>query len=662
MRGAWRNIRRAGGAVSVLLALVLLGMGTAPDVRAQGEEPTPILITVVASEQIGPGSLMDVLVQYELVDANAGADLNYNVVGPCRIVERHPEPPNPIANTWVPGRGLDTKGVIQIRVQVDPGSDGQVIRHQIQVRWGAKSRTFSAQTWIVYVPPTATPTSTPRPRATPTLAAPGPTAIPVPTLVLTEVIVLSAAGDPVSSVEANQLIALRIGYSSTSDIADMQAAIRFQPDVVNVPGLQQGPEGYVVSGLTLPAGAGAMLDLPIQARIRPYLEQENGYELHATVQLLPTAGMTLTLSGSPASAVVQVAQPLLVDVQASLEAITVRAGGSLIVRVACRNYGATPVGPVKLSLTGLPSGFAVSPAEQTIERLADRSNVEERVFTIHAPESFEGNVRFSAVARAGDTVIESSQVSAETLAPMRLALEMSADRATVQAGGSLNLTVHIENPGSIEVQGITAKIFDAAQNLSAPVQDVGNLPPNASRDITFAVEVPQDFSGDMPSTLAAQAVSGDGTISQSDPVTVSVICRPRYEVLVQPPAGGLRSGQSVEVTCLVRNTSQCSARELFVTVDNLPPGFAPAAAQKIPELAPGSARQVVFTLLVPSGFVGEGSLEVAVADGGGNSGRSQPVSLSVNGLSTLSIVAFGLLVLLALIMVVGGVVLYFQGR
>ncbi len=664
MTGVRGNIWRVSSAMGALLAAVLLAMPGMPLARAQGEEPTPIQIQLVVPEQIGPGSLMDVWVQYNLVDPNAGADLNYNVFGPCHVVGRDPEPPNPTVNTWAPGRGMAAKGTIQIRVQVDSGSDGQIIRHQVEVRWGTKSRTFAGQTRIVYVPPTATPTLTPRPRATPTRTASVPTAIPVPTLVLTEVIVLNANGDPVSSTEANQEIALRIAYSSTADIPDLGAAVRFEPDVVNVEGLQQGPEGYVVHGLVLPAGrgAGGVLDLPIKGRIRPYLEKESGYELRATVQLLPTAGMTVTLSGSPASAVVQVMQPLLVTVQASLETNAVKAGGSVIVHVTCQNHGLTSIGPVRFSLTSLPAGFDVSPAEQIIDRLAGKSSAEERLFTIHSPQGFEGPLSFRVVARAGETVIESPQMSAEALPPMHLTLEVSADKSTVQAGESLHLTVRIINPGKLEVEGITAKVVDAALSLGSPAQEVGNLPPGTSRDITFVVDVPQDLPGDMASSLVIQTVSRDGTISQSEPLTMPLVCRPRFEVLVQPLVGNLRSGQSVEVISLVRNTSQCTARDMFVTVESLPPGFALPAAQKLLELAPGGTRQMVFSLLVPPGFTGEGSLEVAVADGGGNRGRSQPTGMSVSGLPTTSIIIFGLLVLLAVTMVVGGVVLYFRQR
>jgi uncharacterized membrane protein len=350
------------------------------------------------------------------------------------------------------------------------------------------------------------------------------------------------------------------------------------------------------------------------------------------------------------------------DVQANLEASRVRAGGSLIVRVVCRNHGSTAVGPVRLSLASLPAGFVVSPAEQTISQLADRSDAQERLFTVHTPDSYVGSVSLGAVARLGDTTIESPGMSAEMLAPMRLALTATADKSTVQSGDSLHLTVHITNPGSTNVEAITAKIIDSAQHLDAPVQDVGDLGPGASRDIVFALQVPRDLPGDRASVLVVEAVSGDGTISQSDPLTVPVICRPQYEVLVQPLASGLRSGQSFEVTCLIRNASQCTARDLFAAVENLPPGFAAPVAQKIPELAPGAARQVVFSLLVPAEYIGEGTLEVAVTDGGGHSGRSEPTGLSVGALPTLSIIAFGLLVVLAVSMVVAGAVLYFRER
>ena len=655
---------RAGRAVGALLVSVLLAMIGLPQAQAQDEEQSPIRIELVVPERSGPGSLIEVLVHYDLVDPNAGADLNYNVFGPCHVVKRDPEPRVPSANTWSPGHGMPAKGTIQIQVQVDPGTEGQAISHQVQVRWGSKSRSFSGQTSLVYIPPTPTPTPTPRPQVTATRAAPEPTTIPVPTLILTEVVFLNADGAVISSTDVNQQIRLRIGYSSTADIADLAAEVRFEPDVVNVDGLQQGPVGFLLSGLVLPAGdkpGGAVFDLPIKGRIRPYLEQESGYELHATVQLLPSAALTMTLSGSPASAVVQVTQSLLVTVQASLEANAVRAGGSAIVHVACENHGRTPVGPVKVSLVGLPVGLAASPAEQAIDRIPD-GGVEERLFTIHVPQSFEGPFTFTAAAQMGDIIIESPQTKAETVPAMPLMLEVSADRSTVQAGESLVLTAHVANPGRLQVEDIVARVVDSTQHLAGPDQSLGSLPSGETRDVTFVIDVPQDFPGDVVSSLIVQTVSKDGTISTSTPLSMPVLCRPRFEVLVQPFAGSLRSGQSAEVTSLVRNTSQCDARDLFVSVENLPAGFAPPAPQKVPELAPGGTRQMVFSLLVPPGYQGDGSLEVAVVDGGGNRARSQPIGVSVTALPTLSIVAFGLLALLAAIMALGGAVMYFRER
>jgi hypothetical protein len=161
---------------TVLLALLLVG-GRASRSLAQGqEEPGPIEIELVVPPQAGPGTMIDVLIQYDAVDIKAGADINYNFLGPGRIWTRDPEPPNPIVNTWKP-TWSDPKGTIKIQLLIDEGTDGQAIQHMVEVRWGPKNRKFGATTQIKYVPPTATPTVTPRPR--PTQAVPTATPAPV---------------------------------------------------------------------------------------------------------------------------------------------------------------------------------------------------------------------------------------------------------------------------------------------------------------------------------------------------------------------------------------------------------------------------------------------------------------------------------------------------
>ena len=113
----WLWCRRAFA--GVLFVLVILGGLCVPALSAQ-QEPSPISVELSVPAEAGPGSIVELVVRYDAVDLNAGADLNYNVFGPAHVLRRSPEPPNPIANTWYPGKsGMPVKG--EMTVPTVPG-------------------------------------------------------------------------------------------------------------------------------------------------------------------------------------------------------------------------------------------------------------------------------------------------------------------------------------------------------------------------------------------------------------------------------------------------------------------------------------------------------------------------------------------------------------
>ena len=223
------------------LAIVVLFLVATYVVYAQDEEPSPIELTIKIPQQVAPGQVLDVVVDYDVVDRNAGAILNYNLSGPGRIWTRSPEPPNPIANTWGP-KFDPLKGTIKIQVRADDNADGQVLKHEIEVKWGYKYKKYIIETKIKYVPPTPTPTSTPRPRPGPTKPAPTPTK---PVLNLTEARFVEAENPAAAAQEAqaNQPISLVVKYTSSADMDDVEVYVRFEPDLVNLVGVEPADDG-----------------------------------------------------------------------------------------------------------------------------------------------------------------------------------------------------------------------------------------------------------------------------------------------------------------------------------------------------------------------------------------------------------------------------------
>ncbi len=649
--------------VGLLLALLMMG-GKA---WAQGEEPSPIEIELVAPNEASPGSEIEVLIRYDVVDLNAGADINYNVFGPCRILKRDPEPPNPVYNTWLPGRD-NARGTIRIRIQVNADSIGETLRHQVEVRWGPKVRKFETTTVIKNIPPTPTPTFTPRPRPQPKPTPTRqqlPTPTPRPGISLREVAFISpkADGRPLTTAEAGDEIVLRATYASTGELKDVRVVVRFEPDVVNLDGIRRMDGRYVLQLASLPAApeGGPIFSPPIKGRIRPYSGGGERYELRAFLSLELPAGAVTDTSGEVVSKPLVVTQQMLMSVRADLDARVVRSGGSLIVHAICENLGTTVLSGIALRVAGLPTELTVTPQQQTIGQLAKGEN-QERVFTVDIPKGWEGVFTLRVAAIVGEKAIESEPVSVEVVSAAPLVLKLTVDKTTVSAGESLYAEVVIANEGRFPVQGVTAKLVDTTGNLGVLFQEIGDLEPGDSRKAVFVVAVPPDLPADTSVSLVAQAIAADGEISQSSPVVVALSCVPSLEITLVPPRGKTEGGKSVGVLVVLRNPAHCPARDVTVSLTGLPAGFAVPPPQKIAELTGGGERSLTFNLLVPEGYQGEVTLSAEATDNASRQVTAPPVSFTVGGVPVAAAAVFGLLLLLALAAIIIGVVLYFRHR
>jgi uncharacterized membrane protein len=655
----WPSLNRLAARVLALVAL----LGLFPlAIHAQGGEPSPIEIELVVPEQAGPGTLIELQINYRAVDLNAGADLNYNVFGPCHIRTREPEPPNPLVNTWMPNRGLPPAGTIKIQLQVDPGTEGQIIQHQVEIRWGGKARHFDAQTAIKAIPPTSTPTATPRPRLIPTPVQPTltPTPASASTFALTNVAFTDLEGKPVASADANQEIVLQISYTSSGISEDMPLHIRFEPDVVNLQDAQRTTAGYSTTLSFVPDSENAST-ISLRGRIRPYEDAGQQYSLRAIAQVQPEAGAIDLVSGEAAS-VIEVSQTISILVKASVDSTIVRTGGNIIIHALCENLGQVAASDVLLSVSPLPPGFSVSPAEQRIDRIQQGEEKEERLFTIHTPNDWQGSFTFKLMAEMNGELIESEPRTVEIVIPVPLSIEASVERPTVRAGETIYVYANASNGGKLPAQGVTAKLVDTTNNLGVLVQDIGDIAPGEAQKLVFMVEIPPDFPADVVSSLVVQLVSADGSVSTSLPLAVTVACVPRVEASVQSPSKRLESGQSMEVIVTLRNTGQCLARDVLVSIDGLPGLFAPPPQQKIVELAPGTVRYVPFNILIPEGYQGSGSFVIRVLDSTATELWAKPVDFVVGGVPVVLTVVFGFLVIVAVMAVVVGIVFYFRHR
>jgi hypothetical protein len=647
----------------VLLLLWVVFWISPLDVVAQ-EEASPITIELLAPQEAGPGQVIDIRIQYDVIDPNAGAEIIYNLIGPGHILAREPEPPNPIVNIWAPGREMPT-GTIKVQVRANEDAEGQRLGHLVEVRWGAKVHRFEAETLIKYVPPTATPTYTPRPQASPT-TPPEPTTSPAaPTVRLTDAAILTADGSvPISTAEANEEIAFQATYVSSGPAEDVTALVRFEPDVVNLDGMPWGEGGYALQLGTLAAAPGGadLFTMPLQGRIRPWSEGGEHYKLRAVIQLRVPDTVTDNSPDQVPSQVVDVAQSMRLIVNASAEAEVVRAGGSIIVHTRGTNLGSVPVEQLKFQIAGLPEGYLVSPGQQVIDHVAADGGSEERVFTIRVPEDGDERLTFRVAATLSGQVIESQPMTVRIVPPASLDLQVSAERLAVRAGETLYVEVVCTNDGFLIAEDVEAKLIDTTGNLGVLLQRFGDVGPGESIHRVFAVTVQEDFPTDVVSSLVVRTTSKNGAFAESSPLVVEVSCVPQYEIVVQPPLGQMEGGQSVETAVILRNVSQCTARDVLLSVEGLPKGFVVPPAQELAELAPGSARHLNFNLLIPEGYRGDVSFTVVGGDGAGTQLRAAPSSFTVRGVSTVFTIVFGALFLLALSAIIGGVVLYFRHR
>jgi hypothetical protein len=671
VRPSYSRVTRGALALMLLACMILPSGWLLVPVSAQGKEPSPIEVELIAPEQAGPGTVAEILIRYDAVDLNAGADLNYNVFGPGHVLTRDPEPPNPAYNTWIPTPET-AQGTIKIRIQVHEGTDGQTILHQVEVRWGSKAAKYEARTLVKPLPPTPTPTPRPRPLQPTAVPAPTPTQPTesvLPEITLRAVSLVDLEGQPLSAAEINQEIAIEATYVSSDDARDVTIEVRFEPDVVNL-NLPRAGAGYVQVFSLLPAApnGGPLFEPALIGRIRPLEGGGDVYALQAFVRIVPSQEPAGDEAQGLESAPIEVHQSLSLRLSASTEAEIVRAGGNLIVHALVENPGSMPVDQVRLTLSELPDGFVVSPSEQAIEQVPANGGTERRVFTVRSPEDYEGQLDLYVIATRGGVdelrplVLESETLTVRIGAAMPLRLATSASATAVYAGDAVYVDVSATNDSQFEASGVTAKLIDVSGNLGVLVQDVGDIGPGESREWVFVVQVPDDFPADTTATLVVQTISEDGITSQSSEIELAVACRPRLEVLVEPPAGRLRGGDSVEAIALIKNVSQCAARDVSVSLVGLPEPFVQPPAQGILELAPGEARYATFNVLIPQGYRGDASLIGEASTAQGARGQSPPMRIAVGGPSPALTVAFGLLILVVAAAGVVGAVLYFRKR
>jgi uncharacterized membrane protein len=237
-----------------------------------------------------------------------------------------------------------------------------------------------------------------------------------------------------------------------------------------------------------------------------------------------------------------------------------------------------------------------------------------------------------------------------------------ASENAVYAGDTVYVDASATNNSQFEASGVTARLIDVSGNLGVLVQDVGDIPAGESREWVFVVRVPDDFPIDTEAVLVVQTISDDGITSQSVEIKLAVACKPRLETLVEPPSGRLRGGDSVQAIAMVKNTGQCTARDVSVSLVGLPDSFAQPPAQRIIELAPDHARYLTFNVLIPQGYRGGVSLIAETTTGQRAGGQSAPIKVSVGGLSPAIAIIFGLLILVIAVTGVAGLVLYFRSK
>ena len=632
-----------------VLCLLFLSAG-ALDTIAQDREPSPIEIEIITPQTARPGQTIDVLINYRVIDPNASAMINYNHFGPGHIQTRTPEPPDPTLNTWGP-KFDPLQGTIKIQIRIAEGTDDQKLRHDVQVIWGLKSRQFSVETQIKRVLPAPTRIPTPTPLK--------------PTLGLSRVVFLDAGATTKSLVEAkaNTEIAFAIQYASSGDLENVTIRVLFEPDLVNLDGFERADAGYILAVPSLPAApSGAALPAsPFIGRIQAYADGGEQYELRAIVEISAPQDTIANVPEQIVTDPLQVIQHSSIIVRASVNGEAIRTGGAIIVHAFCDNPGQVTVRDIALSIHDLPEDFVVQPEEQIIDHVHADGGFQERIFTIRTPEDLEGEVTFKLAAKFGDTVVESEPVIVDVIPPVPLTLDISADKSTVRAGDSVYFSIICRNEGHFTASNVTVRLIDTASNFGVLLQDLGTVKPGESRESAFVIEIPDDFPADVVSSMVAQTISGDGTLSESAITALTVVCVPSFELLVHSPANRLMDDQFAEIIVSIRNISQCTARDVAVSVGELPETLIPPSEHQIAELSPGQARHITFSLFIPDGHPpGKVAFPIRVTDSLGTQVKSSPAGVTVGGVSMVFTVLFGLLILLAANAIVVGIALFIK--
>jgi hypothetical protein len=310
----------------------------------------------------------------------------------------------------------------------------------------------------------------------------------------------------------------------------------------------------------------------------------------------------------------------------------------------------------------MPEDYVASPEVLEIEQIAAGGSSEQRLITVRTSEGHSGPVEVTVVATVGESVVVGTPVSLESLVAVPLRLVASGSASAAYAGEAAYIRVTAENVGPLSARGVIARLIDVEGNLGVLVQEIGDIAAGQSEEWVFVAEIPDDYPSDSQSSFVVETTSADGMVSESNLVPLSIACRPRLELSVQPPTGRIRGGQALEAIVLVKNVGPCTAREAILAVEGLPRGFARPPSQEIVELAAGGVRYVTFNLLVPRSFRGEASFWARAQETTGAQTQSEPAWFVVGGVSLVWSAALGVLALLAIAAIVVGTVLHLRTR
>jgi hypothetical protein len=299
---------------------------------------------------------------------------------------------------------------------------------------------------------------------------------------------------------------------------------------------------------------------------------------------------------------------------------------------------------------------------QVIEQVAAEGGTERRLITVRSTEDYDGPVVVRVVASVGELTVLAEPITLESKAPVPLRVEASSSVTSVYAGEAAYIRVTAENVGSFPAKEVTARLIDVSGHMGVLVQEVGEIAAGQSDEWVFVVDVPEDFPVDVESTFVVQTVSADGLTSEARPISLSIACRPRLEVYVEPPNGRIVGGQALETIVLVKNAGPCTAREVVLGVEGLPGDLAPPPAQEIAELSAGEIRYVTFNMTAAQAFRGEVVYWARAQESTGGEAQSEPAGFMVGGMPIVWSVVLGGLALLAIAAIIVGTVLYLRAR